>query len=300
MLAGRPPAGAENFQVGRDVAITPGKIVFRNDLIELIQYEPATKTVSAEPILIIPAWIMKYYILDLEPITRSSRWLVERGHTVFMVSWKNPDQRDREVGLDDYRRLGVKAALDAVSAIVPDRKFIPAVTASAARCWRLPRDAGARRRRPDRKRHPARLADRFRRGRRDHAVPRRRSGDAARRSHVGPGLPGQPADGRRLSGAALERTDLGQVHPRLRAWRPGRDVGDDGLEADQTRMPARMHSEYLHGLYLENRLSSGRYAVEGRKIALRDIAADLRRRHVADHIAPWRSVYKIACSPTPT
>ena len=104
----------DNFVIGRDVATTPGKVVFRNELFELLQYEPTTAEVYKTPLLIFPPWINKFYILDLQPKNSLVRWAVERGYTVFVVSWVNPDPSLAEKDFDDYMREGVFAALDAV------------------------------------------------------------------------------------------------------------------------------------------------------------------------------------------
>ena len=121
-LAGQPRPEIDNLKLGETLAITPGEVVYRNELMELIQYKPSTETVIAEPLLIVPAWIMKYYVLDLRPENSLVRYLVERGFTVFMISWRNPTASDRDITFDAYRTSGVMAALDAINTIVPDRK----------------------------------------------------------------------------------------------------------------------------------------------------------------------------------
>jgi polyhydroxyalkanoate synthase subunit PhaC len=118
---------SDGFVIGENVATAPGKVVFRNEIMELLQYSPATDEVYERPLLIFPPWINKYYILDLRPENSFVRWLVAQGYTVFLVSWVNPGADMADKGFEDYMRGGIFAALDAVE---------KATTASEARCWR--------------------------------------------------------------------------------------------------------------------------------------------------------------------
>src|SRR5690242_21195760 len=110
------------FKVGENIAVTPGKVVFQNDLMQLIQYNPTTERVKRRPLLIIPPWINKFYILDLRPKNSFIKWAVDQGHTVFVISWVNPDERLAQKGFDDYMVEGPLAALDAMEKATGERE----------------------------------------------------------------------------------------------------------------------------------------------------------------------------------
>ncbi len=294
-VAGRRPEGADEWQVGRNLAITPGKVVLRSHLIELIQYSPTTAETWREPVLIVPSWIMKYYILDLQPANSLVKYLVDRGHTVFMVSWRNPDVRDRNLGMDDYLKSGILAAIDAVKRILPGRG-LHAVGYCLGGTFLAMAAAYMARENLDGLASLTLFAAET-----DFEEPGELSLfiDESQLAYLDDLTWEQGyLDGKQMAGAfaALNSKDL-VWSKMVREYLMGTRAPLSDLmawNADATRMPHRLHTEYLRELYLENALTGGRFFLDGRPIALTDIRAPMFVVATnRDHVSPWKSVYKV-------
>jgi len=315
----RPDMPAEELEpleyaVGQDVAVTPGKVVFRNDLIELIQYSPTTEQVLPEPVLIVPSCIMKYYILDLSPHNSMVKYLVGQGHTVFIISWRNPDASDRDLKMQDYLSTGVLAAMAACKSRSGAKKlhtvgyclggtFLAIV---AAALGRLTRKNGSHQRTA--KEQALIPAD----------LPELASVIllAAQTDFTEPGELGVFIDedqlatlrqnmsekgylsGKQMGGSFVYLASRGLLWGRnTRRYLMGEEDSSFDLmswNADTTRLPARMHAEYLDALFLNNALAAGQYRFAGATVALMDINVPMMVvATTRDHVSPWKSVYKI-------
>ena len=292
-LLSKHPRRPSSFTVGEDLATTPGDVVMRNRLVELIRYRPITKKVRPEPILIVPAWIMKYYILDLTSERSLVAYLRDQGFEVFILSWKNPDEGDAELSMQDYVDLGIRAAITQIKAMGAQKIHatgyclggtLLAIAASA-----LARDGD------DILATMSLLASQV-----DFSEPGElglfiNESQVAFLEDMMQTKGYLKAD--QMAGAfqLLRSNDL--IWSRvIRHYLLGERTHDNPLmawNADATRMPAKMHSEYLRHLFLENDLAKGRFEVDGASVALTDIRCPVYSVGTeTDHVSPWRSVYR--------
>ena len=300
LAKGKGPLAVEHvppdaFEIGADIAVTPGEVVYQNDLLQLIQYAPATETVHKRPLLIVPPWINKYYILDLRPQNSFVAWCVAQGYTVFMVSWVNPDARHRDRSFDDYLRDGVFAALDAVERATGEQEVgaigycIGGTLLAMALAW-----MGARG--DTRIRAATFFAAQvdFADGGElrvftDPATLKLVEGEVERQGFL---------DGASMAAAfnLLRSNDL-VWHYAVESYLMGKSPRAFDLlywNADSTRFPARLLNDYLQDMYQENRLSTpGAFEVLGGPIDLGDVRIPVYlQASRQDHIAPAASVYK--------
>jgi polyhydroxyalkanoate synthase len=300
------------FEPGKNVALTPGAVIYENDLIELIQYAPSTKWVFSVPLLIVPSCIMKYYILDLSSHNSMVKYLVEQGFTVFMISWKNPDASDRNIDFSDYLNLGVIASLRQIKKITSCDEvhamgyclggtFLSVVSAYLGHHQSVGNQGGKS------KKSEALLG-----------LPKLASTIllAAQTDFSDPGQLGLLIDEDQLKSLRIEMARTGYLSGKQMAesfqFLNARDLvwakntkrylfgkNDSATDmtswnADVTRLPEKMHLEYLNRLFLNNELSMGYFQFEGNGIALIDIQSPLLVVGTErDTVSPWRSVYKI-------
>ena len=285
---------SDAFELGENVAVTPGKVVFENALMQLLQYSPATEKVFQRPLLIIPPWINKFYILDLQPKNSFIKWAVDQGHTVFVISWVNPDASLADKDFEDYLREGPLAALDAVAAATGEESVN--VIGYCLGGTLLAALLGLMEARGDKRINSATFFTSML----DFSEP----GD------LGVFIDEQQVAG--IESAMQERgyldgAEMATTFNMLRAndliwsfvvnnYMLGRQpMAFDLLfwNADSTRMPARMHSTYLRKMYLENAFCQpGGMSVDGTPVDLSSIKVPACFvSAVEDHIAPWKSTY---------
>ena len=283
------------FKVGENIAVTPGKVVYQNDLMQLIQYTPTTEKVLKRPLLILPPWINKYYILDLRPKNSFIRWAVDQGHTVFVVSWVNPDERLAEKGFEDYMLEGPYAALDAIEKATGE-KAVNAIgyclggTLLSATLAHMAVKKDTR----------IKCATFF-----------TTMVDFTEAGELGVFIDEEQLkalEAKMQKRGFLEGREMATTFNMLRAndliwsfvvnnYLLGQDPFPFDLlywNDDSTRMPARMHSFYLRRMYQQNHLiKPGGIELLGVKLDLRKIKLPtyiLSTRE--DHIAPWASTYR--------
>jgi len=283
------------FKVGENIAVTPGKVVYQNDLMQLIQYSPTTETVLKRPLVIFPPWINKFYILDLRPRNSFVRWAVEQGHTVFVASWVNPDEKLAEKDFGDYMQEGVYAALDAIEKATGERE-VNAIGYCLGGTLLATTLAHMAARRDDRIKSATYFVTMT---------------DFAEAGELGVFIDEEQLkslEERMQKRGYLEGTEMATTFNMLRAndliwsfvvnnYLLGQEPFPFDLlywNDDSTRMPARMHSFYLRRMYQDNDLvKPGAIELLGEKIDLRKIKVPsylISTRE--DHIAPWKSTYR--------
>ena len=283
------------FRLGENIGVSPGRVVFQNEIMQLIQYSPSTETVLKRPLLILPPWINKFYILDLRPKNSFVRYAVSQGHTVFMVSWVNPDERLADAGFETYMTSGVFAALDAIEKATGEPEVdaigycLGGTLLAATLAWMAKRDD-----------HRIRSATFF--------VTLMDFEDAGELGVFIDEEQLQAMEERMEEKGFLEGSDMATTFNMLRAndliwsfvvnnYLLGNEPFPFDLlywNSDATRMPARMHSFYLRHMYQQNLLSKPcGITLAGEDLDLSKITVPayfLSTRE--DHIAPWRSTYK--------
>jgi polyhydroxyalkanoate synthase subunit PhaC len=285
----------EAFKLGENIGVSPGKVVFQNDLMQLVQYAPSTEKVLKRPLLVAPPWINKFYILDLRPRNSLVRWAVAQGHTVFVISWVNPDEKLAEKGFEDYMKEGYLAALDAIEQATGEREVN-----AIGYCLGGTLLASTLAYMATKKDNRIRSATFF--------VTMMDFAEAGELSVFIDEEQLKALEGKMNKRGYLEGSEMATTFNMLRAndliwsfvvnnYLLGNDPFPFDLlywNADSTRMPARMHSFYLRKMYQKNLLAEpGGISLAGVPIDLRKITTPayfLSTRE--DHIAPWKSTYR--------